>query len=258
MTNYEFLRIYYGLQSGIMFDRIDERNYGLMSFCKTSSSPFWNNVLVGEMLSDNEIDAWEAELRVAQRKSAFYFENCDSLKVFERHLISKGYKKEAEDSLMFFAPDKPDLTEVVAKEVETEEELEEFLRRFDMCYQKDDSQNPYGELGEYLESARLSWIRMKGTGRLNYYIFYDEDIPVAVSALTNYMGVGYVSNVGSLREVRGRGFGKAATLYAIKKSMENGNSIHSIATEEGTYPNEFYKRIGFETKFTALLYVAER
>ena len=54
--------------------------------------------------------------------------------------------------------------------------------------------------------------------------------------------------------MRGEGYGKLATLYAVLESQRLGNSDHALATEEGTHPNEFYKRLGFETRFTALAY----
>ena len=83
---------------------------------------------------------------------------------------------------------------------------------------------------------------------------YKNNKPVAVSTLTNYDEIGYISNVGSLSEVRGEGFGKAATLFCIQESIKHGNREHCLATEEGAYPNEFYKRIGFVTRFTAVGY----
>lgn len=90
--------------------------------------------------------------------------------------------------------------------------------------------------------------------RIEYFMVYKGNKPVAVSTLTNYGDIGYISNVGSIREVRGEGFGKAATLFCVKESIKHGNKEHCLATEEGAYPNEFYKRIGFATRFTAIGY----
>lgn len=84
---------------------------------------------------------------------------------------------------------------------------------------------------------------------------YKDSRPVAFSALTNYESIGYISNAGSLKEVRGQGFGKLATLYCIDQSKKRGNTEHCLATEEGTYANKFYKRLGFKTLFTAVGYV---
>lgn len=141
------------------------------------------------------------------------------------------------------------------KKVETSEDLKIFLDTFNRCYQKNDPQNPYGELGEFLIGSEQQWQPFHESNRLEYFIAYKNDKPVATSILNNFNGIGYISGVGSLREVRGEGYGKKATLYAVYVSQQRANKLHCLATEEGTYPNEFYKRIGFETKFNALGYV---
>ncbi len=193
------------------------------------------------------------------RKTVVYFENkkdFDGLKVL---LESVGYKKFFEDSWMFHKGKNLDESKFDhVKEVDNEDDLETFLKTFDKCYQKDDPQNPYGELGDYLEVARDSWHQHHATGKIEYFIVFNEkDTPVAVSTLTNFAGIGYISNVGSLIEVRGKGYGKLASLYCVYKSKKSGNTEHALATEEGQYPNEFYNRIGFETRFTAVGYLKE-
>lgn len=139
------------------------------------------------------------------------------------------------------------------KKVMTPEDLEVFLHSFDMCYRKDDPINPYGELGEYLTAARQAWQKHHATNRLEYFMVFDDNQPVAVSSLTNFQGVGYISNVGSLMSVRGRGFGKLVTMYCVQQSTQRGNKDHCLATEEATNPNEFYKAVGFKTRFSARL-----
>lgn len=123
-----------------------------------------------------------------------------------------------------------------------------------MCFQKDDPQNPYGTLGDYLTVAEKVWHRHHATDRIEYFTAFDGNEPVAVSTLTNFKQIGYISNVGSLRKVRGQGFGKLATLYCVDVSKKRDNHYHCLATEEGTYPHEFYQRIGFEKKFSAVCY----
>jgi len=119
---------------------------------------------------------------------------------------------------------------------------------------KNDPQNAYGELGDYLIAAEEIWQKYHKTNKIEYFLIYKDKTPVAVSTLTNYENVGYISNVGSLKKVKGEGYGKLATLYCIEQSKKNGNSIHCLFTEEGTYANEFYKRIGFNSLFTAVAY----
>lgn len=77
---------------------------------------------------------------------------------------------------------------------------------------------------------------------------------MAVASLNSHAGMGYIFNVGSLPEVRGEGFGRLVSLYCVYASKKKRNSVHCLATEEGTYPNKFYKRIGFKTHFTGICY----
>lgn len=258
MTNYQFLQTYIELQQGIMFDEIFDLGFAAVCYGKLDSSPFWNNALVNTSLSDEQISEVEVKLTGLHRNPAFYFENRPDLKVFSESLVSKGYKQNAEDSLMFHSGEEIDETRFdQVKKVETDDELDLFIKTFDRCFQKNDPQNPYGELGEYLDASRSAWHKHHASNKIEYFIAYKGKEPVAVSTLTNHKNLGYISNVGSLRSVRGEGFGKLATMFCVAQSKKNGNTVHSIATEEGTYPNQFYKNIGFETTFTSKLMVKD-
>lgn len=46
-------------------------------------------------------------------------------------------------------------------------------------------------------------------------------------------------------------------MYAVSQSLDKAHTVTCLATEEGTYPNEFYLRLGFQPKFTALGYSKE-
>lgn len=258
MTNYEFLKIYQRLQETVMFDGLTDLDFASVGWSNTDKSSFWNLALVNNPLSEAEIKQVEKIFARQERKSTIYFENRKDLENLANTLERANYTKSFEDSWQFWKGGQIDESHFQSvKKVESEEMLKVFLETFDRCYQKGDPQNPYGELGEYLEVAEKVWHKHHLTNRLEYFIAYKDAKPVAVSTLTNFEGIGYISNVGSLREVRGEGFGKLATLYCVAQSIKNGNQEHCLATEEGAYPNEFYKRIGFETRFTAVSYTKE-
>jgi len=238
-----------------MFDALINFDFATLGYSKTDKSSYWNLALTDKFLSDIEINEIEEKFKQVDRVPTLYFENRPDLKPFSEKLIGKGYKRSYEDSWQFWKDKKiEDRYFESVKKVSTIEELKVFLETFNSCYQKGDPQNPYGELGDYLKVAENVWHKHNKTERLEYFIVYKNEKPVAVSTLTNFEGIGYISNVGSLKEVRGGGFGKAATLYCIYQSTKHGNTEHCLATEEGAYPNEFYKRIGFETRFTAVGY----
>lgn len=251
--NFTLLRTYQKLQYSIMFDELVELGFATVGYSKTDASVFWNNALTNQSLNEKQINDIERTLASVNRKSTVYFEHRNDLIKLTHVLESKGYHKSFEDCWQFWSNrtiDERYFNSV--KEVITREELRIFLGVFDACYQKDDPQNPYGELGNYVKVTEDVWSKHHSTNRLQYFLVYRNGMPVAVSTLTNFGGMGYISNVGSLRKVRGEGFGKAATHYCVKESLKNGNEECCLATEEGQYPNEFYKRIGFVPRFTAV------
>jgi len=254
MTDSQTLQTYLELQKDIMFDELIDLGFATVCYSASGTSSFWNNALVVTVLSQDQIHSVANKLQELQRNPAFYFEDCTELKPFADTLLADGYKQESEDSLMFHSGEDIDTSRFDSvKKVDTTEELEVFLETFDNCYRKDDPLNPYGELGEYLISTRSAWEKHHETNRIEYFIVYDDAEPVAVATLTNHNGLGYISNVGSLMSVRGKGFGKLATLYCVWHSRNNGNTNHFLATEAGTNPNSFYSAIGFETRFTTKL-----
>jgi hypothetical protein len=256
MNNFNFLQKYQKLQYTIMYDELDALGFATIGYSKTDGSPFWNLALTDKILNENEISKIEDVFKQNQRNSTIYFENKNKLNGLKDLLKNKGYKKSYEDSWQFWINggkvDKKHFG--LVKKVIDKTELKIFLETFNQCYRKNDPQNPYGELGDYLKVAETVWHEHNQSGRIEYFMVYKSNKPVAVSTLTNYEGIGYISNVGSLLEVRGGGFGKAATLFCIQESIRRGNKEHCLATEEGAYPNEFYKRIGFATRFTAVGY----
>ncbi|MFA5967495.1 MAG: GNAT family N-acetyltransferase [Patescibacteria group bacterium] len=254
MSNYEFLKEYQQLQYQIMFGKLTDLGFASVSYCEDDKSAWWNQALIENEITPEQIKVIEQTMISQSRTPVIYFENNKS-ESFIDLLKQSGYKFEYEDSWMFHAGENIDYDRSHhVKKVENEEDLKIFIDTFDKCYQKDDPQNPFGELGDYLKATARAWKAHHSTNRVEYFIVYKDNQPVAVSTLTNLKGGGYISNVGSLREVRGEGFGKTATLFALERSVENGNTIHYLATEAGTYPNEFYKKIGFTTRFTAVGY----
>lgn len=253
--NYIFLQKYFQLQHSIMFDQLKLLKFATIGYCNGDKTHFWNQALVNRNLTEKQIGEIEKRMRLFKRSPALYFENKRSLLPLVSLLKNKDYDFGFEDSWMFWKGEKIDSRNFSQiKKVTNEKDLKVFLKTFDLCYQKNDPQNPFGKLGDYLLITEKVWHRHWKSGRVEYFLVYDANQPVAVSTLNNYQSIGYISNIGSLRKVRGRGFGKLATQYCVEQSERKGNKLHCLATEEGTYPNEFYKRIGFKTRFTAVCY----
>jgi hypothetical protein len=254
MDTIKFLQTYQQLQYSIMGDILINLKSASITLNTIDSSTFWNYALLKNSIVQNDLKEIEGVMHEYKRSPTLYFDanlrdNLDSL------LSSHSYSKNFEDSWMFHSGEISDASVLNdIRIVNNENGLQEFLTTFDQCYREDDPQNPYGELGTYLKVAEKVWKLHKDTGRLEYIMIYNNNEPVGVATLTNFAGIGYISNVGSLLKVRGNGFGKAVSLFAVSKSVKNKNELHCLATEAGHYPYEFYKRIGFTPKFTALGY----
>ncbi|OGG24215.1 hypothetical protein A3A79_03435 [Candidatus Gottesmanbacteria bacterium RIFCSPLOWO2_01_FULL_43_11b] len=205
------------------------------------------------MLSNEEFAELEYQFHAFGKSPILYFENSSPLIEELEKFIEHGYTRTWEDSWMFFEGTPVDQSRFSSvRKVEDQKALEVFLSTWDASLQPNDPQNPYGSVKDYLENYRQAWLKFSTSNRVQYFTVYDEKQPVATSLLHSFEGVGYISNVGSLQTERGGGFGKLATLYAVHQSQQMGNIVHSISTEEGTYPNQFYKRIGFVTRFTGV------
>jgi hypothetical protein len=250
----KFLKKFFEFQKDIAFDDLKQLSFGILISSKINDSFFWNTCFPKKEISIFDIKKIEKLMLLIKKTPCFYLLNDDSKN--KKLLEKENYKKESTDQWMFFSNEVNSGDFGDYKKVKNSDDLNIFLETFNQCYQKDDPQNPYGEVGGYIETARKAWIKKSKKNELEYFIFYDgNQKPVAVSSLTNFKGIGYISNVGSLREVRGLGFGKKATLFCINKSILNKNKAHCLATEKGHYPYEFYKRIGFKDKFSASYYL---
>ncbi len=250
---FDFLTQLDHLQYGIILDELKDLGWGLLTFSRKDTSNYFNNLLVDDMLSDIQLAQAEQLFLERDRQATFYFENTSRLDKLKEFLSRKKYSKSFEDCWMFHDGQQIDERKFdQVKKVTNQAELNIFLDTMNMCFQKNDPQNPYGELGEYLETAKDGWMQNHGSDRLQYFLVYKNDQPVAVASLTTFHELGYISNVGSLKSVRGEGFGKLATLFCVRKSVEAGNTYHFLGTEEGNYPYEFYKRLGFVDRFRAV------
>ncbi len=258
-SNHQILDAFLDIQRDTMFSRSIPLDFARITHSEADPSPFWNYALTDTSLNEKEVALIEEKLASLNRKSMIYFESRQELDPLKDVLLSKGYRFHNQDSWMFYKGDKqldaPAFSSV--KRVGNEHDLDLWIKTIDQCYVLNDPQNPYGKLGLYLDLARKAWLANNSEGKFEYYLAYKGDVPVAVATLTFKDGLGYISNVGSLQSVRGEGYGKLITMYCVYRAQQMDCKEIFLGTEEGTYPNEFYKRLGFKTRFTAMGYVKE-
>ncbi len=256
MNNYKFLREYLDLQKGIVFDELLDLPFATVGYNKNDSAVNLNFTLTDKVLSETELAKLEEKFKEINRVPAVYFENRIDLVALGGFLNKHGYKKTNEDSWMFYEDTVLYRASFESlKQVENEKDLKIFLQTFRDSYRDEkEAKLPLG-LDDYLKLLQKVWKEHPASDRIEFFLAFRGDEPVAVATLTNYGGIGYISNVGSMPRVRGEGYGRTVTLYCVYKSMEHKNTFHCLVTEEGTHPHDFYSQLGLRTHFLAPLYV---
>lgn len=222
-------------------------------FAPNSKSPSQNYALFDKPLSPEELSLVETEYITRDKIPAAVAAADDTALI--QWLKNNNYTKKKNISWFFFEGSITNSPKHTVKKVESEEQLDQFIETFDGSFQEDDPKNPWGKVTDFLGWVRDRWYQFHDTNELQYFIAYEDQQPSAVSALQSRDGIGYLFNVGSLQSVRGKGFGKAVTMHAIKASMEMGNKLHCLNTQAGHYAYQFYIRQGFEERFQTLLFV---
>lgn len=250
MINYNLLKTYQLLiKYSVINHSIKNFDNILLGYSKEDNSPYWNFALVKSEIEQKDINKIEEKYKKLKRNSTIYIEEGNT--EAEELLKKNGYSCIYEDSWLIW--DKEPIQELNTgslKIVSNKKELKTFIDTYRECFLKDDEQNPYGEPNKnFLRSLEKTWKKYHNK-YVEYYLIYKDKKPVAVSELIKYNGMGYITSVGSKKSVRGEGYGKKATYFTVNRSLKE-NLIPFLGTEEGYYPNEFYKRIGFSFKFKA-------
>jgi ribosomal protein S18 acetylase RimI-like enzyme len=257
MDNSKIIEKFQDLENDTAYSVIEKGDYYTIIYKKDNSASYENCAIVNKVLTPSQLNELESKLKVLHRIPTIYFESNENLMGNRKLLQERGYSQKWRDSWLFYEQKIEQLDDANLKIVSTDEEFEMFLHAYKSSYVKDDPQNPYGEVDEYIPNVRQVWEKYGRTNRITYMMALQDEKAVAVSMLTSLDGFGYISAVGSIPEVRGEGYGKAVSLFAVSESQHMGNKYHFLLTEEDTYPYDFYKRIGFIPKFSGIGFVKE-
>lgn len=253
-NKFEILKIFTSMQEENSMLKIYQQNNVVLTFCKNNSEEWWNYALLEHTISKEQLENIEAFFKAKNRASSIYFTDGKKNKSLKNFLKNKGYKLSAKDSWLFWNNGTPKIDKQDIIEVKNDSDFEKWIKTYLESYPDNDPKNPYGEQSEFAQVLKKSWYFKKARSSKKYYLASKDNKPVAVAALTNFNGVGYISEVGSVPLVRGEGYGKIISLHCVKESLRLKNKYHCLMTEKDLYPYEFYKRIGFTPDFESVLY----
>lgn len=252
MDKLEILKTFVYMHEG-GFIEVKEAENMIYAYGEGDTETWWNFVLLKNPISKKELELVEEFFVKRKRKPSVYFTDDKKYDGMHELLLGEGYEITMNDSWMFWNGKCPSVEGDEIIEVKSDAEFGKFLETFLKSYPKDDPKNPYGEQKELAKLLKKSWEEGK-TKKDKFYIAFDKGEPVAVGILTSYNEKGYLSGIGSIPSVRGKGFGKKISLYCVRESFKQGNKLHFLGTEKGDFPFEFYSRIGFESEFGAYFY----
>lgn len=209
----KFLQIIQTQQLGVAFDQISFVDWSVpVNLDSNSDDIFWNSALITDPSQLDFLDNIEVFFKSHNRKPCLTFLDKS---VDEEKLHELGYTKAFSDVWLFFddnIPDKDCFKKLSFKQVESPDDLDQFLETLDKSYSADDPSNPYGSVTDYLPAVKKTF-EINYLQKLSYYLVFQKAEPVAVGTLNSFGGVGYISNIGSLPHLREQGFGKAISLH---------------------------------------------
>lgn len=260
MHQINFLHQYLNLQLGILFDQI--RPVADAWFCTNESgeTPFWNQAVAVESLDERQQEKIVKLFTQKQRTAAFYLPEIKDTLDFKKRLLSQDYELMTSEVFMFHKGSSlPKLDPTTLKKVTTEADLKIFMKIFDDCYRSEDEKAGRGSgFNQCLQSTKDDWYRFHRQDRVEFFLLYFEGLPVGIISLTNFEGLGYLSNIGILPKCRGLGLGKQITLLGVMMSKKHGNKKHFLIAEMGGKPEQIYQKIGFKPQLTCNLLVAAK
>jgi len=143
------------------------------------------------------------------------------------------------------------------KQVTTLEEMQVFVDLFDKAHTGAPDE-PYGKLPrEYGESLLLFFQHPPTDRTVLHYLGSMNNKPVGYATLIYAGRFAGIYNVGTIPQYRRKGIASALTLRAVTDALKDGVQIVFLITEQRSYNERFYTKLGFTTKFVVRAYVLE-
>lgn len=267
MTN-AIEKAHYRNQQGMYFSGMNVIGGALLLYSDIIDDFFWNYATQINITNEKDITNEKVE-KLIKEITAFYLKK-DRLpsiyltpfsqpKNISKHLEKHGFRIELKDAWMIYEKEVPLIEKqktLLIKEVQSNADMDIFINVFYEAYGGASEDEPYGELPPtYGEALRLSFEKPPNEPSIIHYLGFNNGRPVGIGTLISSNGFGGIYNVGTSSRYRRKGIGSAISLKAIEDSKKEGNTATYLMTEEGSYVEDFYRRLGFSTKFIGCGYV---
>jgi ribosomal protein S18 acetylase RimI-like enzyme len=100
--------------------------------------------------------------------------------------------------------------------------------------------------------------RVEGSVPTRHFGVLRRGLPVAWASLYQNREVAQIENVETAEKYRGRGYASAVVLRAVEEAEAAGAATTFLVTSESDWPQELYRRLGFDAVATELTFGAPR
>ena len=226
------------------------RDGWLGAFSEDIEDHFWNFLIPLNNEPKTNLNEIKDFFEKVDRSPTLWGEK-EFIKQVKHSLELEGLDEKFVDSWMEFqgTMEEPDQSLEYVK-VNSKEEKDSFVKIFSKAFGETDGDNPYGNLPQSYQDGIMR--ALNGVWSTHYdtsIIVKEGEKPVGIGTLAIKNDIAFIYNIGTVPEKQGEGIGTAATRKMVKLAKENNVDRIILQTESGSYVEDFYQDLGFETIF---------
>lgn len=134
-------------------------------------------------------------------------------------------------------------------------EREEYVKAFEMAYSSGDPNDPYGNLPSYYSQSLKRSFEHSAKGYQKIYVAAIVDNKmIGVGCMLWNNQIAGIYGVGTVHAFRRQGIAKSIMAYLYKEAEKNHITTIMLQTEDGSYNDMLYQKMGFTTVFKGTYY----
>ncbi len=247
---------HYKFQIGCYFSNSKKIRGALLLWNEKIEDSYWNfatKIIVVKKSLRELVKKVISFYKTRNRQPVIYFTPFTRPKNLPNLIKKFGFKSEFRDAWMFYEKTRPKEVVMprnfVIKQVRNKEGMRVFVDVFNQAYSGATPEEPYGELPkEYGECLFDSFTKQKDKKTIHYLGFLNKK-PVGIVTLIYSGNFGCIYNLGVAPNYRRKGISSTLVLNAVVDSIKNKTNIVFLQTEQGSYNEKYFNKLGFSTEF---------
>ncbi|MEW6160648.1 MAG: amino acid adenylation domain-containing protein, partial [Verrucomicrobiota bacterium] len=246
------IRSHYQMQLGKFISECHEFQGGCTVISTQASAPMWNHsAWLGESVNDFARFLQESRhLHARHERRPFVYVLDNSAPPLAEALRSAGFEPVDREAWMFYQPASEITPEHSITESPSElkivpvcsaQEMEDFIHVFNQAYQIKDA--------GYADALRQQRPGLPGGEGTLHFVGYSDHLPVCIATLVQTKADACIYNVGTLPQVRRRGYAGVLMKHVLDRSKNQGHRHLFLQVDAGSKTERFYERLGFRVAF---------